>query len=102
MNPSGNSGPQEPTFHQKPGERTTDGGIVWVNAGKPKSLSESIAAQDAEDEALRAQWTLGEYEPYDCANCGRQRVCKCPNGKHRCEKCNWVPEDRAFAPVSNR
>ena len=47
----GVSGKDEPTFIQKQGERTQDGGIVWTNAGKPKSLSETMAAQAAADAA---------------------------------------------------
>lgn len=23
----------------------------------------------------------------------------CPNGKHRCEKCNWVPEENTYATI---
>jgi predicted RNA-binding Zn-ribbon protein involved in translation (DUF1610 family) len=95
----GLTGMKEPAFSEK---QTEDGSIVWSRTVNAQSLSQSIAAQEVEDEALRAQWALGDYEDYSCPNCGRQRVCKCPNGKHRCEKCNWVPEDRAFAPVSNR
>ena len=64
------------------------------------SLADRISAEQAAESAERAQWALGDYEPYPCPNCGRERLCKCPNGKHRCEKCNWVPEDRAFAPIS--
>ena len=97
------SGNKEPSpWPDKIGDKTKDGSIVWTMAGKVVSLADRITADQLADEALKAQWALGDYEPYDCANCGRQRVCKCPNGKHRCEKCNWVPEDRAYAPVSNR
>ena len=52
------------------------------------------------DDALRAEWALGEYDGTNCGYCGRERVCLCTNGKHRCEKCNWCPEDQAFAPVN--
>lgn len=46
-----------------------------------------------------AEWTLGDYTPGACPNCTRQRLCKCPNGKTRCEKCNWVVDDRGYCPV---
>lgn len=55
---------------------------------------------DAEDK-LYAEWQLGDYDngEHGCPHCGRSRLCLCPNGKHRCEKCNWVPEDNTYAPV---
>jgi len=62
-----------------------------------KRLKEEQAAEDAE----RGAWAFGEYTG-SCLNCGRERLCSCPNGKHRCEKCNWVPEDNAYCPISNR
>lgn len=51
-----------------------------------------------EERRLEAEWDLGEYRNPDngCPNCGRFRVCICPNGKHRCEKCNWVLEDKGY------
>lgn len=63
------------------------------------SISESISADQIRDEAERYMWSLGDYEDYGCPHCGRVRLCKCPNGKHRCEKCNWVPEDNFYAPI---
>lgn len=50
------------------------------------------------EEADRLQWDLGDYDNPDngCPNCGRHRVCKTPNGKHRCEKCNWIIEDNKY------
>jgi hypothetical protein len=27
-------------------------------------------------------------------------LCKTTNGKHRCEKCNWIPEDDAYCPIA--
>lgn len=52
-----------------------------------------------DEEAERAVWMLGDYTTDDCPNCGRQRLCKCHNGKTRCEKCNWVVEDQAYCAV---
>lgn len=58
--------------------------------------------RDSEDEEdrQRDQWALGEYDNGEtgCPNCGRDRLCLCPNGKHRCEKCNWCPELKGYAP----
>jgi len=50
-----------------------------------------------------AEWELGEYDNGDngCPHCGRHRLCLCPNGKHRCEKCNWCPELEDYAPVND-
>jgi hypothetical protein len=59
--------------------------------------------QDKEDRE-RAEWALGDYandamgNGVGCPNCGRMRLCVCPNGKHRCEKCNWCPELQGYAP----
>lgn len=55
---------------------------------------------DDAEEAEFQGWALGDYVERDCPNCGRHRLCACPNGKHRCEKCDWCPEDGAYAPVN--
>lgn len=52
-----------------------------------------------EEEKLDAEWKHGEYVHEACQNCGRFRVCVCPNGKHRCEKCNWSPELQDYCPT---
>jgi ribosomal protein L37AE/L43A len=62
-------------------------------------ISDSIAAEQSREKTEREAWALGDYEPYPCPHCGRHRLCKCPNGKHRCQKCNWVPEDEMYAPI---
>jgi hypothetical protein len=59
-----------------------------------------LQAEQAAEDAERESWSLGDYTATGCENCGRMRVCSCPNGKHRCEKCNWCPEDHTYAPVS--
>ena len=53
---------------------------------------------DSEYEEFQSKWRLGGYENLEngCEKCGRSRVCKCPNGKHRCEKCNWCPEEKRY------
>jgi len=58
---------------------------------------------EQEAEAVVAGWALGEYANGDtgCTHCGRHRLCLCPNGKHRCEKCNWSPELNDYAPVND-
>uniref|UniRef100_A0A6H2A6T0 Uncharacterized protein n=1 Tax=viral metagenome TaxID=1070528 RepID=A0A6H2A6T0_9ZZZZ len=49
-------------------------------------------AEDYESERKwREEWALGDYIG-QCPKCGRHRLCICPNGKHRCEKCDWCPE----------
>ena len=51
------------------------------------------------DEEEQKEWAPTGYASMDCPNCGRHRVEKCENGKHWCEKCNWVIEDKKyFAP----
>ena len=57
---------------------------------------------DDEEKAIRnEEWGLGDYDNGEngCPNCGRFRLCICPNGNHRCEKCNWSPELKGYAPV---
>lgn len=49
----------------------------------------------------REQWSLGDYVEGACTNCGRVRVCECPNGMRRCEKCNWVPEIADYCPAGD-
>lgn len=66
-----------------------------------RSLYDILNASQTEDAAEKEAWALGDYTDDDCPNCGRTRLCKCPNGKTRCEKCNWVVEDKAYAPVPN-
>lgn len=55
--------------------------------------------QDPEEEAERKAWALGGYTGEPCPNCSRLRLCHCDNGKTRCEKCNWVPEDGGYCCV---
>lgn len=59
----------------------------------------SIADMMQKDYEDEAEWAgIGHYAG-ECPNCGRQRLMKCQNGKHRCEKCDWCPELGAYAPV---
>ena len=43
-----------------------------------------------------SEWESQGYVSEPCSNCGRTRVEKCANGKHWCEKCNWVIEDKTY------
>jgi ribosomal protein L37AE/L43A len=43
-----------------------------------------------------SEWDMGDYVDLQCPNCGRHRVCLCDNGKHRCDKCNWIVEDSEY------
>jgi ribosomal protein L37AE/L43A len=56
-----------------------------------------------EEDSLRSEWSIGDYDNGDsgCPNCGRHRLCKCGNDMHRCEKCNWCPELKSYAPYSD-
>lgn len=49
----------------------------------------------------RAKWLLSDYVKHPCPNCGRMRLCQCPNGSHRCEKCNWSPELNGYVPAND-
>jgi hypothetical protein len=64
------------------------------------SLADELQKQREREDAERAAWALGDYTGEDCERCGRARVCRCPNGKRRCEKCNWCPEDCDYAPTA--
>ncbi len=51
------------------------------------------------------KWTLNpwRFNLYDnsqsvCAACGRNRISLCLNGKHRCEKCDYCPEENRRIP----
>lgn len=59
-------------------------------------LLETYRQEDEERKRFDSQWGLGEYSGTKCPNCGRYRLCICPNGKHRCEKCEWVPEENRY------
>jgi hypothetical protein len=64
----------------------------------PIDLMDSYKQEKEESDAFYANWALGEYDNGDngCPECGRHRLCICPNGKHRCEKCDWSPEEQKF------
>ena len=42
---------------------------------------------------------VGDYTKDECTKCGRFRVLLCNNGKHRCEKCGWCPEEDKYIGV---
>lgn len=64
------------------------------------SFSDALDKELKYREAEESAWALGEYVSKPCPNCGRQRLCKCSNGKHRCEKCNWIPEDDSYCHLT--
>ena len=61
------------------------------------TLKEQLEQLEKEDKDYE-EWILGDYDNPEngCPNCGRSRICICKNGKHRCEKCNWVIEDNNY------
>jgi len=61
---------------------------------------DDVQKEREKEEAEQREWALGNYVSDPCPNCGRQRLCKCDNGKHRCEKCNWVPEDSGYCHLA--
>jgi ribosomal protein L37AE/L43A len=65
------------------------------------SLMQDWAQSVSDEMELKEAWALGEYVEIPCPNCNRMRLCECDNGKHRCEKCNWVPENNAYCEVSS-
>lgn len=68
-----------------------DGKGAQMAYEKKSSIFQHYEEDQKKEEENRAAWQLGEYVNNDCPNCGRHRLCICPNGKHRCEKCNWCP-----------
>ena len=58
--------------------------------------SESMAADYKRLDRERKDWSASRYASFDCQKCGRQRVLECQNGKHWCEKCYWVVEDKEY------
>lgn len=56
---------------------------------------------DEKEEREILEWSLGDYDNGEagCPNCGRNRLCICSNGMHRCEKCNYSPELSGYAPA---
>ena len=60
------------------------------------SIGDDIERQREEEDKRRQEWALGEYTGEVCENCGRLRVCRCGNGKRRCEKCSWCPEEKRY------
>jgi len=63
-------------------------------------FAEDLNHQQEQEQADYKAYALGEYTHERCPNCRRLRLCKCPNGKHRCEKCDWIPEEGRRYPQS--
>jgi tRNA(Ile2) C34 agmatinyltransferase TiaS len=64
------------------------------------SIIKSIENSWKEEESFneRNQLKIGPYENPEngCPNCGRHRIMKGDDNKHRCEKCYWCIEDNAY------
>ena len=90
-----------PRFAAAVGGRKLDGSISVRNIELLSGASEVIDREQEDKE--RAEWALGDYDNGDdgCPHCKRMRLCKCENGMHRCEKCNWCPELNGYAPYSD-
>lgn len=58
---------------------------------------DSMYAEEEEREKRNAA-KMGDYENPEngCPNCGRHRVMRGDDGKHRCEKCAWCIEDAGY------
>ena len=52
--------------------------------------------QDPKEEKEKQEWETLKYSGGNCPNCGRCRVEICTNGKHWCDKCDWVVEDNQY------
>lgn len=59
----------------------------------------SIAREQARIDQHALDWN-GDYNGEACENCSRERVMICSNGKRRCEKCGWSPEEGEYVPES--
>lgn len=59
--------------------------------------TDSMYAEE-EECRIRNAAKMGDYEnpPNGCPNCGRHRVMRGDDGKHRCEKCAWCIEDNRY------
>ncbi len=51
--------------------------------------------REEEEREKRNREKMGDYENPEngCPHCGRHRVMRGADGKHRCEKCAWCVED---------
>lgn len=65
---------------------------------KPELTLEEQRQLVTEEEALRG-WDILEHAGTLCPNCGMLSLYTTRNKKMRCVKCNWVPQDKATAPV---
>lgn len=63
------------------------------------ALADTLKDEQDRVDQHRDDWS-GDYNGESCENCGRERVELCSNGKRRCEKCGWCPEDQMHIPDS--
>jgi ribosomal protein L37AE/L43A len=61
-----------------------------------ESIEESHRIDDLERK--KRQDKFGNYDNPEngCPNCGRYRIMIGKDKKHRCEKCSWCLEDKAY------
>lgn len=46
-------------------------------------------------------FNLEDISQSECIACGRNRISLCDNGKHRCEKCDFCPEENRIIEDSD-
>ncbi|WP_194723940.1 hypothetical protein [Noviherbaspirillum malthae] len=73
--------------------------ITSTPENESKSLADLVTEDQLADEQKQASWkpVSSDYTG-QCPQCARPRMLLCANGKHVCEKCQWCPEDNAYAP----
>lgn len=57
---------------------------------------------DKQQEAERTKrdgFRAENYTGNACANCGRNRVMNCVNGRHVCEKCGWDADRNEYSEM---
>ncbi len=68
-------------------------------------MSDMMDAYDKEvaaERVIRDGYRAADYTGKPCANCGRNRVMNCANGKHVCEKCGWDADENNYDPRYNQ
>lgn len=59
--------------------------------------------EESKEQEIIRLWrpATNHYTGEPCPNCGRNRLMLCNNGKTRCEKCNWIVDDKEYCTVSD-
>jgi len=66
-----------------------------------RNLADIIREQQEEEAQQERDWS-GDYDGTTCPNCNRQRMLLCNNGRRRCEKCNWDPDEKCYSDAPLR